>query len=272
LTEVNERVSVGRYRMIRAAKTLMVTAALSLVVVASSSADTAGEYTLLNAGNCGGTCNLRGTFADIQAPSSMTIPSGSSAYVDVDGVTFGVSQNHFVSSGFLLLKNNPNFGCGGVSTTNGTIRGYSDAYYHSGGSNIYDCVLAGSSAGETHSHKVQRKADSLCPSGATPYCVAAYNDGTLELQHHLDSSTMDEIQAGDNISGSNGGSGTVVKGTFPGSGSQLWARTSDIHSAPNDTTWTTIQSANCNGDSGTWFIGSLSGGFQDYFNPGTGCQ
>ena len=197
----------------------------------------------------------------------MTIPSGGLGAANVFLNSPG-TNNALVDNGFMLMNSWTGAACGGTHDTSGVIRGYAEGM-GSGGGRL--CVLLGTPAGETHNYRAQRKTDSTCLADQTPYCAAAWNDGTEEVVVPLNASTATDISANAVIQGPVGGHSTA-KGTYPGAGTQRWARTDDVHTPnQNDTTWTTVSSgAVCNSDSGAWTVGSLSGGFSIFY-PGSGC-
>jgi hypothetical protein len=231
--------------------------------------------------DCSGSCNMRGIRSDITFPgSSWVVVNSQDASESVQALSTG---NAFTTVGG-ILKKNVGFGddcVNGSNDTSGHIRNFDETTNNAG---TASCTVYSTPnvEGQTHTYKSQRWAQIEC---GVANCVANFID-TAEKQDVVFPS--DEFDQGNAVgelvrtSGTWENSSTFVMGTFPGSGTKNWSRTSDVFvSGGGSATWTDITSAGCVLDAmdpthshGHWFVGNLSGGFEIHFadsNPGGNC-
>lgn len=204
---------------------------------------------------CGGSCNLHGTRSSIQWPNKFNIVSNQVAEAAVDGEegeyydTGAIQFNNYTGSDHVL--------CGTGGDTNGVLKHYWHTFTLSSGE---FCDTADATGGETHGYAVQKLANADCGPISTP-CIAVFIDGTAKRVVHLARSPLDSVNTYAQIVRSTGtwyNINTDVRGTFPGNGSEPWARTSSDHGSGS---WTTISSASCSTDATRWEHGTISGGF-----------
>jgi hypothetical protein len=249
----------GRQRLRWATIVLLVVAA-STVAATVADANSGGAWIVANNG-CGGTCNLRGSRADITMPNTFQEVSNQGAAIMVGGDSgFGASGE----SGGMQL-NSFSSDCDSTDT-NGHIHSFSEVIAENGPG---DCmVMSGIIDSETHTYQTRRRSSSLCSKN---YCVGTHVDGTLTQTVPFNHTYMDAIYAQGELARNSGtwyNGNTVVSGDYPGSGTVNWQRTSDIDDGTT-ANWITIQSAACgglpNGNDGHWYVGNISGGFNIHF-------
>jgi hypothetical protein len=195
-----------------------------------------GNNILRNDNNCGGTCNLKGTRADITAPSNFTIANNSAAPVRVsaEGPNYGVFQTGFIQT---------NSWTGGDCSPNNNTAPYIHLFWeHVSDSNPNNetCTVYGEAGGERHNFRVQR---TVVDSVDWKFWIGGGPSGDWDVGY----STAYQVLAGGELNGtylSNGNE--FIKGTYPFTeSSDQWQRTSTVHSASSNDTWTTIQDSAC---------------------------
>jgi hypothetical protein len=240
----------------------------ALFVVSPARANDRGFWYLFNSPGCGqSSCHIRGTEADVAATALFNIHTGEWGVFFIDGFA---TNGSFGSAGQIRMYN-AGTSCGMTNSTNGVNRGFEDS--------PVGCFLEGTPvAGDAHTYRVQRKADSSCFQFNTPYCAGIYTDGSLKQEFYWGLSEFnDQVTAGALI-GANPSGSEGLGGNFGLNGTMQWSRTSDVHApGQSDTTWTTINSAHCQNDhvisDADWYVGSLADGFNIHFNPGgAGCS
>jgi hypothetical protein len=232
------------------------------VAASASLANSRGAYEVDNSG-CGGTCNLRGTQADITWPAKFNILSGNAGN---EGLIFNSTNVNkaFIQVGAIQFNSLPGTDCD-ASDTNGNLRNF----YETAdllGNGFCHVVTSSTPGGETHNYKDQRRKDADCGS-VLPPCASGWIDGTFKATAPMTQDYGKFISSqGELDVDSNFNTNTAVSAAWPGAGSVHWSRTSDKFG--NAQTWTAIGSAPSGwaGSTGDhWFCGSIAGGFSIYF-------
>jgi len=252
---------------------LVITAAVVLLLstVSAAGANSRGIWQLLNANNCGGTCNLRGVRAEISWPTKFNIVENQLGNEDI-ALADGGSAAGATAGGAQI--NDTVFGqdCNKTDTA-GVLYNYWEVIHQNG---VGDCTIGTSDVGSsTVVYRIQRRPSSDCSASR---CIGVWVGGNYKNSQSVVDDVMHHILAQgeldrDFVDGSGNNyynSNTLVKGTWPGAGTVRWQRTSDLDNG--STTWTTVGSAQCgfDGPAFKWDVGDLTGGFVIAFDSSGG--
>ena len=193
-----------------------------------------GANVLNAAGNCGGTCNLKGTHGSIKPPSSLhwelANDSAATAVDDIENTTNGTcaTRGCLIQAGFIQTNNWSDGDC----TDNDTAPTIYTFYEYVGAT--HNVCFNSPTTNIAQAFRVQRE------TAATTW--AAFVDGTFQNDFDIeDFTTGDDIIARDEIV-KNYLSDESVSATW--TTANPWARTSDLYGS-GTTTWTTVNSSAC---------------------------
>lgn len=236
-----------------------VCAILSFTSIASG--NSTGGWGLVNQGNCGGTCHLRGDKGDISGPANFTIVNDQ-AGIETIGASDDLASDASAESGIIQTNNATQSDCDNKNTAPNT---YNFDEVINILDTVHSCVVRAKVVSEIHLYRTQRLDVNSCPAGFNN-CVANFIDDVTKQTVNFDQEELTQVYSEGELIRNTGAtwwnSNTSVTASYPDSGSVFWSRTSDVHHYGTQDSWTVIGSANCAGSNiAHWHVGDLASGF-----------